>query len=427
MFALIDCNSFYVSCERVFRPELADRPVVVLSNNDGCVVSRSHEAKALGIGMGVPYHEVALLEKKAGLVAFSSNYPLYADFSARVVDVLTDACPDLEVYSIDECFLRPSFWGFSEKNYLQWARELRARVERWTGIPVSIGLGPTKTLAKLANRLAKKMPGEEGVFSLNTPEAQGQWLPGMAVGDVWGVARALSEKLGGAGISDAWQLREASPALLRKLQGVTLVRTASELRGTPCQDLEPPPVRRQHLVVSRSFGRDLDRLAEIQEAAANHAVRLGEKLRRFGQCAGSLTLFLQISSFRHRPADGRFYFHWTEELPVATSATPDLIAFARRAAEKIFSQKIPYHKVGILAGELCPETSVQGNLFVPSEKNLRLQAVSAALDQLNARMGRGQVGFAATGTPKNERRWALRAQRRSPRYTTDWRELPTAG
>jgi DNA polymerase V len=426
MYALIDCNSFYVSCERVFRPELTSRPVVVLSNNDGCVVSRSHEAKALGIGMGVPYHEVGHWEKKAGLVAFSSNYPLYADFSARVVDVLADACPDLEVYSIDECFLRPSFWGFSEKNYLEWARALRERVERWTGIPVSVGLGPTKTLAKLANRLAKKTPEWGGVFSLNPSEAQQQWLPQTAVAEVWGIAGALSAKLGTVGISDAWQLREAPPALLRKLQGVTLVRTASELRGIPCQDLEPPPTQRQHIVVSRSFGKDIDRLAEIQEAAANHAVRLGEKLRRFGQCTGSLTLFLQISSFRHRPTDGRFYFHWTEELPVATSATPDLIAFARRAAERLFSPKIPYHKVGLLAGDLCPETSVQGNLFVSSEKHRRLQTVSAALDQLNARMGRGQVGFAATGTPQNERRWALRAQRRSPRYTTDWRELPTA-
>jgi DNA polymerase V len=427
MFALIDCNSFYVSCERIFRPELASRPVVVLSNNDGCVVSRSNEAKALGIGMGVPYHEVRHWERKAGLVAFSSNYPLYADFSARVMDVLSDACPDIEVYSIDESFLRLSFWGFSEKDCVEWARSLRTRVERWTGIPVSVGLGPSKTLAKLANRLAKKVPGHGGVFSLASPDAQRQCLPGTAVGDLWGVARAISDKLGAVGISDAWQLREASPALLRKIQGITLVRTAAELRGMPCQDLEPPPVRRQHIVVSRSFGKDLDRLTDVQEAAANHAVRLGEKLRRFGQCAGTLTLFLQISSFRHRPADGRFYFHWTEELPVASAATPDLIAFARRATEKLFSQKIPYHKIGLFAGELCPDTCVQGNLFVVSEKQRRLQDVSAVIDRLNARMGRGQVGFAAAGSSKDERCWALRAQHRSPRYTTDWKELPTVG
>jgi DNA polymerase V len=414
LIALVDCNNFYVSCERVFNPKLNGKPVVVLSNNDGCVVARSNEAKALGIPMGEPLFKLRELIRREGVAVLSSNYALYGDMSERVMSILQEGCAEVEVYSIDEAFLEPQLWQPTEERLLAYAHEQRAKVLRWTGIPVSIGMAPTKTLAKLANRLAKR---SAGVFLLRPGQALLRELP---VGELWGVGGAYEQRLQAAGIENVAQLAATPPAWMRQEFGVVGLRLLKEVQGIPCYGLEEAPNGRKHLMVSRSFAQDVRELPPLTEALAVYATRLGEKLRRYGQAAGALSVFLWANRFKNQRPDGRHCFACTSELPLATANTNDLIHWSLAAATRLYEPGTNYKKAGILASALQPAGQLQTNLFCPESPHLRAAGLMAAIDQINQRHGPGAVFFAACG---GKPEFKLKAEQRSPRCTTQWQEL----
>ena len=415
MIALVDCNNFYVSCERVFDPHLAGRPVVVLSNNDGCVVARSPEAKALGIGMGRPIFQIRDLVRAKGVRVLSSNYALYGDMSRRVMEVLSEFSPGIEVYSIDEAFLRLSALPCAGAQPL--GHRIRETVRRWTGVPVSVGIAPTKTLAKIANHAAKADPKMDGVVAATDPAVHDRLLGATPVDEVWGVGPAHAARLDGAGIRTARQLRDADDRWVKKEMGIVGLRMVHELRGIPRIPIELQPPPRKGIMVSRSFGRPVETLAEMREAVATYLTRAAEKLRRQGSAARVLTVFLMTNPFKEGPRYGNSA---TVELPVATSATPELLRYARRAAEGIFRAGYAYKKAGVMLTELIPAGRVQPDLFdaADRDRNGRLMEV---LDRVNAEWGPGTLRYAATGI---RRPWKLRAALRSPRFTTRWGELP---
>jgi DNA polymerase V len=416
LYALVDCNNFYVSCERVFQPELEGRPVIVLSNNDGCAVARSAEAKALGIKMGTPAFKIKDLIRREGVVVRSSNYALYGDMSARVDAVLGMFAPHVENYSIDESFLDLADLP-AGADVIGLGREIRARVRRWTGIPVCVGIGPTKTLAKLANHIAKTRPAFSGVCDLREADAQAH-LGEISVGEVWGVGGAYVERLAEIGVRTVAELAALDPAIARELLTVVGQRTVLELRGIPCipLELEPPP--KKVTAVTRSFGRAVTTLAEMREAVSFYATRAAEKLRRAGQATGHLSVFMHTNRFNDDPrrsASAAVIF------PEATNDTCELVTGALRIAEAIWRDGFRYSKAGVITTDLVPSGAGQASLFVDARRDPRLML---AMDKINAKMGRGTVFPAATGT---HRKWFLKAEHHSPRYTTRWSDVPRAG
>ena len=424
-FALVDCNNFYASCERAFVPQLRKLPIVVLSNNDGCIISRSNEAKGLGIKMGVPFWEIKQLIHEHKVQVFSSNYPLYGDMSARVMDVLHQHCADVEVYSIDEAFLRLHPYqrledSIAQKRFhlLEWGSDLKHTVEQGTGIPVCIGIAKTKTLAKLANHVAKKKT-REGTFFLNEKDEILHELP---IGEVWGIGSAYRRRLNARGVNTVAQLQKVSETWMRQEFGVVGLRLLKELKGTPCYDLEPPITARKNVIVSRSFRKDIYDLALIQEALAVYATRLGEKLRKYQQATDVVTVFLIANPHKNRRLDKRTYFGKTIHLPIATSNTNDLILWAKRIASYLYEQGTNYKKAGICAERLRPVSQVQTSLFTNTQQHLRQQNVMKALDGINKKLGHNAVYMAACGQPK-KRTWARKAEWQSPRYTTKWADI----
>jgi DNA polymerase V len=415
MLALADCNSFYASCERVFDPRLRDRPVVVLSNNDGCVVTRSSEAKALGIAVGVPFFQIRDLVKRHGIIVRSSNYTLYGDLSARVMAVLGRFTPHLEVYSIDEAFL--DLGGIPDDRLVDFGRTIRRTVLRWTGIPVSIGIGPTKTLAKVANHLAKNAPAAEGVWSLADPREQTVVLARLDVQDIWGIGARLAVRLKRAGITTAWDLREASLSHVRRLVGVVGERTALELGGLPCIGLEEAPPPAKSIVRSRSFGRPVERREELEEAVATHATRAAEKLRLHRRVAGMLSVFVATSRFLEKPYANLA----TVPLDPPTDDTTRLIHAALAALRLIFREGFKYQKAGVMLTGLEPRAGLTESLFVQYDRD-RSARLMAAVDGVNHRLGPDTLRFAAAGFA---RPWHMRREHASPCYTTRWDELPT--
>ncbi len=414
--ALIDGNSFYCSCERVFDPALATRPVIVLSNNDGCAVARTAEAKALGIGMGDPYFKIRDLCEAEGVAVFSSNYTLYGDMSSRMNAIYRDFSPDVEVYSIDESFLDLS--GFPAADLVTMARDLRSTVRQWTGIPTCVGLGPTKTLAKLANRIAKKAAELDGVCDLTSPADRARWLPAIEVADVWGIGPASERKLLGIGIETAADLRDLDPRLARRLLSVVGERTVLELRGISCLPIELVPPQRRGCAVTRSFGTPVTTLAGMLEAVAAYATRAAEKLRRHGLEASHLVAFMHTSPFREK--DPAHSASLTVHLPEASADTRDLIKAAHRAVRAIYRPGFRYAKAGIVLDDLIPAGSAPRPLFDrrDREESERLMSV---LDSVNMRFGRGTIAPAAAGI---RREWQTKFENRSPRYTTRIQELP---
>ena len=412
--ALVDCNNFYASCERVFQPALRGRPIVVLSNNDGCVIARSNEAKALGIAMGDPWHLVKDRHARSGIIVRSSNYTLYGDMSARVMSVLSRFTPDLEVYSIDEAFLGMA--GF-EARLEDHARDLRATVLQWTGIPVSIGIAPTKTLAKLANRTAKKDPASGGVCLLLTEGAQSDALDRMELTDLWGVADRMALRLSKIGIATPLDLRDADPRRVRQEGGVVMERMVHELRGTPCIGLEQVAPRRKSLIASRSFGKPVTERNELEQAVAVFATRAAEKMRRQGLASANLTVLLATNEFK--PSEPQYHAQRSIELPVATADTGRLIRAAHTALGRLWRQGFRYKKSGVMLLDLVDAGAVAGGLFDRPD-DARSQARMTAVDALNKRFGRGAIGF---GTAGERQRWTLRREFVSQRYTTSWNEL----
>lgn len=415
VFGLVDCDSFYASCEKVFRPELARRPVVVLSNNDGCVVARSPEAKALGIAMGAPYFKVLPLCRRAGVAAFSSNYAFYGDMSRRVMQALARWTPHLEVYSIDEAFL--DFTGIRAARGETFGLDLVRTVRRWTGIPVSLGIGPTKTLAKAADRCAKRSPGRVRIL-LERADRDAA-LAEMPVEDVWGVSDGWGARLRGMGMATAGQLRDADPVVLRKTFSVTLERVALELQGRVCLEhgLAPPP--KKNICVSRSFGRLVTELKCLEEAVACHAARAGEKLRAQAGAARGICVYIRTSGFGEN--EKQYANAWSIAFPVPAGDSRVLIRAALSGLRRIYRPGYIYKKAGVLLLDLQDKRAVQGDLFEAAARPARAEALMAAADRLNRDMGRDTVFFAAQGI---ERTWTLRAAMRSPRYTTRWDELP---
>jgi DNA polymerase V len=411
--ALVDCNNFYVSCERVFDPKLVARPVVVLSNNDGCVIARSDEAKALGIRMGTPVFRIEPLVDEHRVRVLSSNYALYGDMSQRVMGSLQEFTPEVEVYSIDEAFMRLE--AETEDGLTRRAFEAREPVLRWTGVPVSVGLAPTKTLAKVANRLAKKSPESHGVLPLIELAEQTRALDETPVGEVWGVGPAYSKMLKRAGIDTARKLRDADRRWVRRRMTVVGARVVEELRGVTCLPLEECPPPKKSVTCSRSFGRAVTSIDELREAVALYLTRAAERLRRHALAAGVVTVF--VSTNRFSP-ERQYSNTITYELAYATDATGELIGWAMKGLDQIYRAGYSYKKAGVILGRLKPAAQSPLRLYGDGEYE-RARRVMRAVDEINRRHGRETIklGAARGGS------WQTKFLRRSRRYTTSLDEV----
>lgn len=413
MFALIDCNNFYASCERLFRPDLRGQPIVVLSNNDGCAIARSEEAKALGIKMGAPYFEIKGVCKQHKVQVFSSNYTLYGDLSRRVMMVIEAEWPEVEIYSIDEAFL--DLGSMPASQHEAFCINLQKKILKYTGIPTSIGIGPTKTLAKIANHICKrelKIP----VFNVS---GQREWLKKITVGDVWGVGRQWQKKLVQQGIYTAHDLAVLNPHVLKKQFNVVLMRTAMELQGIACGGLELP-VAKKSIVSSRSFGCMQTEMDSLAQAISSHAARACEKLREEKLLARHLSIFVRTNPFRqdllqYSNAIQIALINPTDDLRTITTAAKD-------GLKKIYRAGYDYKKVGLELGELIDRTQYQLDLFnQPTATELAKQEqLMSVFETINRRYGRHTIKLAAEGFDKS---WAMRSQQRSPHYTSSWSEL----
>lgn len=422
--ALVDCNNFYASCERVFDPALAGVPLVVLSNNDGCVIARSAEAKALGIEMGTPFHHLSREAFRAGLTVRSSNYELYGDLSRRVLETLREFTPHLSPYSIDESWL--GFSGFDRRTLPALCHEMRRTVQRWTGIPVSVGVAPTMTLAKIANKHAKRHAATEGVFSINeadSPDAQAL-LKRVPVGDVWGVGRRLAERLNAMNVLTALDLARVDPKQIRRRFSVVLERTALELRGVPCIEMNDEHQNKELIMTSRSFGRMTNRRSEVEEALRAHASRGAEKLRAQGSLANAVMVVLHTNRFMsHLPQS-----HVSRVMALAqpTSSSFDLVRAAMEGLDHLWKDGHLYQKCGVQLMDLVDQNGRQLGIFdtpCSADEDSKRERLMAALDTLNRNYGRGTV---TVGMQQSTSAWQLRSNHLSNRWTTRWDERPTA-
>mgnify|MGYP006286219299 CR=1 FL=1 len=417
LLALVDCNNFYVSCERVFQPHLQDKPVVVLSNNDGCVVARSNEVKALGLPMGAPAFQWKGFLARHRVHIFSSNYALYADMSDRVMQILASFAPEIEIYSHDEAFL--AFSGTWQRDMQAHARRIREEVRRRTGIPVSIGLARTKTLAKAANKLAKGMPDMQGVLHLEGRADHEGLLQGLPVSDVWGVGSRYARSLRGYGIHTALDLRRADRTWIKKHFTVRGLHTLLELRGVPCLDLETQPQPAKSLVRSRSFGRAVSEIKELREALSMHVHSAARRLRANRQVAGCLHVFLHTNRFKAEP---QYSPCTSRRLSQPTSHTQPLLAAALELLQGMYRPGYAFHKAGVLLTDVQPEQGRQLTLWeagAPAGK--AGGALMRAMDTINARYGADTLQYACSG---QKREWEMRRERMSKEFTTKWADLP---
>jgi len=412
-FALADCNNFYASCEAVFRPDLAGRPVIVLGNNDGNIIARSAEAKRLGIPMAAPLHEVRELVNRHGVAVCSGNFALYGDMSARVMDVLGRFTPALDVYSIDEAFLALDHVPPGER--AAHAAEMRETVRRWTGIPVSIGVASTKTLAKAAAERAKPTPA--GVLALGSPGEVDDLLRSLPVGEVWGIGPARAAFLARYGIATARDFARADSSWVRRHLTVMGQRTQFELRGVSCLPLEPARAAKQQVCSSRSFGRDVREIADMREAVAQFASWAAEKVRAQGSVASVAVVFIATNGFRKGVPQR--HESRTVRLPRPTSDTLEIVDAALHALDRLYLPGYAYHKAGVILTGLTPDAPAQLALFDPLPDPRRSELMRV-LDAINGRFGRDIIRVGAAGTVQP---WRMKQRARSPRYTTRWDEL----
>ncbi len=417
MFALVDVNNFYASCERLFRPDLKTKPIVVLSNNDGCVVARSQEAKRLGIKMGVPLFKVRQLIDQYEVVVFSSNYAFYADISSRVMSTLEALAPEVEIYSIDEAFLDVN--GLSNTFGLNnFGQHIRHTIAQSIGVPVCVGFGPTKTLAKLANYAAKHYPATKGVVDLSNTQRQRKLMSLVDVEDVWGIGRRLSNKLRHFGIETALEFANAPAALIRKQGTVVLERTQAELNGTVCDDLEQVPPRKKQIVCSRSFSQRITHLSVMREAVCDYASRAGEKVRAEQAAASKVAVFIRTSPFVKQAP---YYSNSaTVTLGFPTDDSRDLIRAAVQALETIWRPGFEYAKAGVMLSDFSEPGRIQLDLFNEYSPRPQSKALMSTIDKIN-HSGKGLVFFAGQGFNKD---WKMKRQHLSPCYTTRWSDLP---
>jgi DNA polymerase V len=430
MFALIDGNNFYVSCERVFRPGLNGRPVITLSNNDGCAIARSNEAKAIGIKMGAPWFQIRHLEQEAGLVALSANFPLYGDMSDRMMSIAAGLGPTQEIYSIDESFIGLHGVG---GDLTQLSRTIRDRILQWTGIPCGVGIGPTKTLAKLANHIAKTAERKPGSYpealatvcnlaALPASEVDAL-LAATAVGEVWGVGSRIGQQLKESGVNTVLDLARLSPAMVRNRWSVVLERTVRELQGEPCISLDEAPSAKKQIACTRSFGHAITDLPPLIEAVGAFASRTAEKLRRQGSLAGQVHVFAHTSPFRPGPK-----YSQSMVVPLArpSADTRVLIQAAVRGITHIYQPGFQFAKAGVMLLDLIPDTVCQGEFAFEGRESSNWKGLMVALDAINDRFGRGTIHVGSAGTGEARPDWSMRQERLSPQYTTKWSDLPVA-
>ncbi len=415
MFALIDCNNFYASCERVFNPSLNNRPVVVMSNNDGCVIARSNEAKALGVKMGVPVFEIEPFLKRHGVAVFSSNYALYGDMSQRVMNTLSTFAPGMETYSIDEAFL--DLHGFRHFNLRDYAATIKRVTGKNTGIPVSVGIGPTKTLAKVANHFAKRAPENNGVYVIDSEGLRVEALQQLPVGKVWGIGRRYEKMLVAKGVKTAYDFTERPAAWVRQAMTVMGLRTQQELRGVPCNDLEIEPEPNKAICTARSFGEMQTEFRVIAEAVSAFTARCALKLRKQHTCASIVMVFIHTNE--HREDLAQYAKNRVLQLPVASNSDFELCRYTKAALSDIFKPGYRYKKAGVILSGIVPEANVQASLFDDVDRERQATALQS-MDKLNTRYGRDKVRIAAQGF---ERKWKLRQERLSPCYTTRMEDL----
>ncbi len=411
-YALVDCNNFFVSCERVFRPELENRPVIVLSSNDGCAIARSNEAKALGIKMGQPFFQIKGLAERCGVRVLSANFHLYADMSNRVMQALADAAPMAEPYSIDECFL--DLTGIADRG--EFGRMIRHRVKQWTGIPVGVGIAETKTLAKIANRIAKTSKKTGGVLDLAGSRWRGRALAMTEVGDVWGVGRRFNRKLLRNGVETALDLSRLPDMWVRKEMGVIGLKTVRELRGEDCIGFEDAPRPKKTTMVSRSFGREITELDDLAGAVATFASMVSEELRRRRLVGSVVSVFLSTNRFSKGP---RHHPSLAVELAPPTASARKITAAALKALREIYRDGFGYKKAGVMVLDLVDADHAPRTLF--DRPDPREDRLMEAFDRINRRLGSGAIRVGpAAARPK----WLPSSAHRSPRYTTDWADVP---
>ena len=430
MFALVDGNNFYVSCERIFRPSLNGLPVVVLSNNDGCAIARSDEAKSLGIKMGAPWFQIRQMAESDGLVALSANFALYGDISDRMMSLAAGLGPRQEVYSIDESFIELT--GV-RGDLVERSHKIRARILRWVGIPCGIGIGSTKTLAKLGNHVAKsaeRKPGSYPAHLAQVCDLSGlsgadfdAVLAATAVGEIWGVGRRIAAQLAEGGINNALEFARLDPATVRSRWSVVLEKTVRELQGTSCIDLADAPSAKKEIACTRSFGHPVSTLPELSEAITEFASRAAEKLRKQGSLACQIYVFIRTSPFRQEAQYSRGI---TVPLRRPTADTGALITAALTGLRAIFQPGYRLAKAGVMLMDLAPDNLHQQEFDFEDDEVPDRSALMATLDGINRKYGRGTVLMASAGLAGDARAWSVKQERRTPAYTTCWEDMPVA-
>ncbi len=423
VFALIDCNNFYASCERVFNPLLENKPVIVLSNNDGCCVARSNEAKKLGIKMGEPFFKIKDLIEKNKVNVFSSNYELYGDISNRVVNTLFTFSPDVEVYSIDEAFV--NLKNLAVSDYRNTGKQIREKVLSWTGIPVSVGISPTKTLSKVANEFVKKNKSLNGVLSLidYSEEEIDNLLRELDVSDVWGIGRQYSKKLREDGINTAYDFKYSNPKYIQKIMTIGGIKTQQELKGISCIPIEYEIPDKKGICTSRSFGKNVTTFNELKEAISTYTTTASEKLRSQSSRCFRITVFIRTNPFRIN--DRQYSNSCSYNFQEATQYTPDLIKAGISLLNKIYKPGYYYQKAGILLTEIIPQGKEQESLFNLDNlqyKNPKKDLVIQKVDEINSLFGNNTLIFGSSGIKKE---WKIKSEKRSDRYTTCFKEILT--
>lgn len=411
MFALVDCNTFYASCEQIYNPAVRGKPIVVLSNNDGCIISRNAEAKALNIPGLVPFYQVKTMIERNNIHIFSSNYELYGDISARVMKLLEPYATEIEVYSIDEAFL-----DLHCTDYKSHAKAIKNMLFKEAGMPVCVGIAPTKTLSKLANHAAKKMQTLEGVCVLDQANKWEWLLKRVATNEIWGIGKQISNKLHGLGIHNALELAQANPKILRRHFSVVLERTVRELNGEPCLNLDTEPVPRKEIISTRSFSYKVTELSELQQAVSLYASRACEKLRSQNGLTANLWIYLEISGQQ----GGLFKRHKMIQLPYLTNDTRQIASQASAAISEIYQAGMRYKKCGIGLLDVRTKKYEQQDLFAPRQ-SAQSRKVMKVLDQVNRRYGKHSMHLANTGIHPQ---WTMKRDYMSPAYTTRWKDIP---
>jgi DNA polymerase V len=416
MFALIDCNNFYASCQRVFRPDLVGKPIVVLSNNDGCVIARSNEAKELGVPMGAVAYQFEKLFEEKNITVFSANFALYGDMSQRVMNILGEYSPEMEIYSIDEAFLK--FDGFRFFNLQSMGEEMQRRVIKGTGIPISVGIAPTKALAKVANRIAKKFPQKtKSVYIIDSEEKRIKALKWLKIEDVWGIGRQHSKRLQAIGVKTAYDFTQLNESWVRKNLAIVGLRLKHDLQGMPTLDLEEMQLKKS-IATTRSFDRNYTELQQLQERISTFAVSCAEKLRKQKSCCNSLMVFIHTNG--HRKDLEQYSRNIVIKLPYPTNSSIELSKFALQALSKIFKAGYQYKKAGVIVQDFTDEDKMQLNLFENSDE--RHQSLMKSIDKINAAYGQQKIKLATQDIKKV---WKMKQEKLSPNYTTKLSDIIT--